>query len=98
MQQLINVIAYITAKPGSEAVVESALKTAEKAVQSEAGCHSYVLTKDIQQENRYVMLERWENQEALDVHMQQAPFKQLVAEIEGLATLEVVLTKKVGDL
>ncbi|MBT0730861.1 putative quinol monooxygenase [Rosenbergiella nectarea] len=98
MQPLINVIAYVTAKPGNETVVERALKVAEQAVQAEAGCQSYVLTQDIQQPRRYVMLECWSSQEALDTHMQQPPFKKLLTEIDGLAELEVVVTKTLGQL
>ncbi|WP_241650188.1 putative quinol monooxygenase [Rosenbergiella collisarenosi] len=98
MQPLINVIAYITAKPGSESVVLRALKTAEREAQAEAGCQSYVLTQDTQQDNRYVMLECWSSQEALDTHMQQPAFKQLIKDIDGLAELEVVVTKTLGEL
>jgi len=97
MPTSINVIAYITAKPGSEAIVQRALKVAERAVQAEAGCKSYVLTQDIQQKNRYVMLECWSNQQALDTHMQQPAFKTLLKDIEGLAELEVVVTQTLSD-
>lgn len=95
MKPLINVIAYITAKPGSEAQVEKALKIAEQEVQSEAGCQSYVLTKDIQQPNRYVMLECWSSLEALEVHKQADAYVKLGAAIDGLAELDVVITESV---
>ncbi len=96
MESLINVIAFITAKSGHEAKVEEALKTAEQEVQSEPGCESYVLTKDITQENRFIMLEVWRDLEALETHKQAKAFVKLVAEIDGLADLEVTVATPVA--
>lgn len=96
MNDLVNVIAFITAKAGSEAQVEQALKIAEQESQAEAGCQSYVLTREIEAPYRYVMMECWGSLAALEAHKQGEAFQKLAAATADRVEIELIVTRSLG--
>lgn len=74
---MLGVIAKLTIKPGTNADFEAAMKTLQAKVRSdEPGNKLYVLHKTADP-NVYVMLERYDDQAALDAHRAATHFKEL---------------------
>lgn len=96
MSHAVDVIAFITALPGQEALVGQALKIAEQETQTEPGCEVYRLTRDLDNPSRYVMIERWRSLDDLQTHKQSAAFTRLAAVIGGKADLDVTVTHTVS--
>ncbi len=95
MSQVITVVALITAKAGEEQVVAEALKTAEREVQGEPGCESYVLHQNLNKSAQFIMLERWSSQQDLDLHEKAPAFQKLAGILKDRAELEVILSAPV---
>jgi quinol monooxygenase YgiN len=66
----VIVVATITPKPGYRDEVLAALKDAVAQVHSEDGCELYALHQD---DDRFVMIERWTSPEALRTHGAESP-------------------------
>lgn len=66
----INVVAVITAKPGSEDVVREALKGLVDPTRDEAGCIVYDLSESAVAPGTFITVEEWDGQSDLDAHMQ----------------------------
>jgi quinol monooxygenase YgiN len=74
---MIGVVAKLTIKPGTNADFEATMKALQMKVRSdETGNKLYALhkTDDV---NVYVMLERYDDQAALDAHRAAPHFKEL---------------------
>jgi quinol monooxygenase YgiN len=65
----LDVVAVITAKPGSEAIVEEALKALVIGSRGDHGCLSYDLFASESTPGTFVTIEKWESQEDIDAHM-----------------------------
>ena len=65
----IDVVAVLTAKPGSEEIVEAALKALVGPSRRDHGCISYDLFVSESAPGTYVTLEKWRSQEDIDAHM-----------------------------
>ena len=65
----LPVVALITAKSGSEAIVEGALKDLAAASKGDQGCVSYDLFASESTPGAFVTIEMWESQADLDAHM-----------------------------
>jgi quinol monooxygenase YgiN len=65
----LDVVAVIAAKPGSEAIVEDALKALVVASRGDRGCISYDLFASESTPGTFVTIEKWDSQEDLDAHM-----------------------------
>jgi quinol monooxygenase YgiN len=65
----LDVVAVITAKPGSEAIVEDALKALVLASRGDHGCISYDLFSSDSTPGTFVTIEKWQSREDLDAHM-----------------------------
>lgn len=68
----LNVIALITAKPGSESVVRDALTELLGHTRQEEGCLKYELFESQAAPGTFVTVEEWTGQEALDAHLASA--------------------------
>ncbi|MBR8408516.1 antibiotic biosynthesis monooxygenase [Burkholderia cenocepacia] len=88
------VVATITADPQHAAMVEAALLAAVPVVRTEEGCEQYDLHRDREAPHRFTMIERWRDERALDIHGKAPAFRKLASELEGRATLHVVLLEK----
>ncbi|HSH99351.1 MAG TPA: putative quinol monooxygenase [Reyranella sp.] len=74
---MLGVIAKLTIKPGANADFEAAMKALQARVRSdEPGNKLYALHKT-DDPNVYVMLERYDDQAALDAHRAAPHFKEL---------------------
>ena len=65
----LHVVALITAKPGSEAVVHEALTELLGHTRQEQGCRRYDLFESAATPGTYVTVEEWTDQAALDAHL-----------------------------
>jgi quinol monooxygenase YgiN len=65
----IDVVAVITAKPGSETVVEEALKALAGPSRRDHGCIDYRLFASDSTPGTFVTIEQWESQGDIDAHM-----------------------------
>jgi len=82
--QMIIVTATITANPDER---DKIIKKSQDLIEStrlESGCISYNLYASTEDDNILLMLERWENQEVLESHMQTKHFKAFGADIKNL--------------
>lgn len=66
----LDVVAVITAKPGSEEVVQQALSELVTATRTEEGCLSYALNRSAADPAVFVTVEQWREQADLDAHLQ----------------------------
>jgi quinol monooxygenase YgiN len=66
----LNVVALITAKPGSEDVLEHALTSLVEPTRAEPGCISYDLYRSAVDPATFITVELWKDQADLDAHMQ----------------------------
>lgn len=67
---VLNVVAVLSAKPGSEDVVSGALTKLAAASREEEGCVSYALHVSRADPSTFITIEQWQSQEHLDAHMQ----------------------------
>jgi quinol monooxygenase YgiN len=65
----IDVVAVITAKSGSESIIEGALRTLASHSRNDHGCISYELFASETTPGTFVTIEKWESQEDIDAHM-----------------------------
>ena len=82
MENLIKVIARITAKPGTEDRVKSVISSLVEPTRQEAGCLHYELLQNSQDPSEFVLIEEWEDRAALDSHTAASHTKKAEAEVE----------------
>lgn len=78
-----GVIATFVAKSEFEKDVEQALRKVVAPSRIDDGCEDYALYRDPKNTLRFYMLERWEDEESLELHQKQEHFKALLAALEG---------------
>jgi quinol monooxygenase YgiN len=82
----LDVVAVITAKSGSEAIVEAALKELAATSKGDQGCITYELFAS-DAPGAFVTIERWESQADIDAHMASPHIMQMIraagAHLEG---------------
>lgn len=88
----VVVVATVEVKPGSEDAVQALLQTAIEQTHGEEGCIAYALHRDVEQPQRFVMVERWASREALDGHFTQPYMADLFAALpEHVAAPPVII-------
>ena len=65
----LDVVAVITAKSGSEATLEGALRELAGASKGDQGCLAYDLYVSESSPGTFITIEKWESQEDIDAHM-----------------------------
>lgn len=65
---MLVVIASLPGKSDKRAECVAALSKAAAASRNDPGCISYSFTVDLENPDRYVSVERWEDQASLDAH------------------------------
>jgi quinol monooxygenase YgiN len=65
----LDVVAVITAKQGSDPLVEAALKELTAASRTDRGCLAYDLFVSASAPETFITIERWASQEDIDAHM-----------------------------
>ncbi|MDO5654090.1 MAG: putative quinol monooxygenase [Brachymonas sp.] len=66
----INLLILIEVMPGKRNIQLEAYKKLKPLVLAEAGCLQYELFSDASDENKFVLVEKWASQRALDTHDQ----------------------------
>lgn len=91
MSQPITVIAIVTGKPETRPELEAAIRACIPPTRAEPACVSYEAKRDPGTPGRYVFVESWQDQAALDSHMQTPHLKALGAAFQRLeASLEIM--------
>lgn len=65
----LQVVATITAKPGSEETISDLLSELVAGTRTESGCLAYELFRSAVDPTVFVTIETWQGQEDLDAHM-----------------------------
>ena len=68
----IDVVAVLTAKPGSEAIVGAALHDLVTPTRAEPGCIAYNLFTSASSAQTFITIEKWKSPDDLAAHMQTA--------------------------
>ncbi|MGB8651864.1 MAG: putative quinol monooxygenase [Mycobacteriales bacterium] len=73
------VIATLPGKPDKRDELAEALSKAAAASRGDAGCVSYAFHRDLEDPDRYVSVEVWQDQASLDAHFQAPHLAELFA-------------------
>ncbi|MDG3439095.1 putative quinol monooxygenase [Nitrospirillum amazonense] len=94
----IQLVAYLTAKPGQEQALTDAITAIVPHVLSEPGCITYAAHISRDDPRTVVMYEVWANQTALDIHAKASAFTSLAARFDELlgAPLRLELLRRVA--
>jgi quinol monooxygenase YgiN len=65
---VLVVVATLTGKSDKREELTAVLGEAAAGTRSEPGCSMYAMTRDLEDPDRYVSVEVWEDQAALDAH------------------------------
>lgn len=97
----ITIVASIHAAAGHEADVEAALGTLIEATHAEPGCIRYVLHRHADDAAKFVLIEHWRDQDALDIHFRTEHMGTFMATagpwLEGGSMLHVLEPVPKGD-
>jgi quinol monooxygenase YgiN len=66
----VNLVVMIEVMPGKRDLQIEAYKNLKPLVLAEPGCLQYELFSDAADENKFLLIERWTSQDALDAHDQ----------------------------
>ena len=78
---MLVVIATLAGQPDKREVISTALAKAAAASRGDAGCLSYSFAVDVEDPDRYVSIETWEDQASLDAHFTQPHIAELFGAI-----------------
>jgi quinol monooxygenase YgiN len=97
----VVVAATVQVKPEAQEQALAAITTAIEAAHGEPGCVAYALHRDRAEPSRFVIIEKWASQEALEQHGQTPHLKQLFADLgpllTGAPTIHYTSPVPVGD-
>ena len=79
----ISVVATVSAKPEFRNHVLEVLSSALEPTRGELGCRKYELHVDRDYPDSFVMIECWDNDAALELHMKTPHFSALLAALDG---------------
>lgn len=74
-QTRVSKLARIRCRPGQADALRAALVELETATRSEPGCHEFSFFQALSDEGLFALLEQFENEAALQSHLQ-APYTQ----------------------
>lgn len=74
---MLVVIATLQGKPEKRDVIAPALAKAAAASRGDAGCLSYSFTQDVEDPDRFISVETWEDKASLDAHFTQPHLAEL---------------------
>jgi quinol monooxygenase YgiN len=81
----VVVVATVQVRPGTEEEALAALTAGVAGAHTEDGCLAYALHRDLDEPTRFVVVERWTSQEALDQHSREPHLVKLLADVGPLA-------------
>ena len=87
-EETLTIIATVTVKPEYKEDVLKAIKTVVDATRKEPGNIFYDVFEDVGNPLKFVFIETWKSQAAIDSHNKAAHFNNFIKAVEGKATLE----------
>ena len=66
--EAIHLLVLIEVQPGKRAIQIEAYEALKPLVLAEPGCLQYELFSDMEDENKFILVEKWASQAALDAH------------------------------
>ncbi len=81
---MIKLIAVLDVKPEFLTVIENKAWELVKASRTEKGNISYNFVKDACSENKFLFLEEWKDQQAVDAHNNSAHFQTICPELHAM--------------
>ena len=84
MPATVHVIARFTAKAGKEDELKAVLTALVPPTRRELGCYQYDLLAEAADPREFCFVERWDDNEALDQHLETEHLKKALAAIEDL--------------
>ena len=93
-EETLTIVATVTVKPEYKEDVLKAIKTVVDATRKEPGNIFYDVFKDVKNPLKFVFIETWKSQEAIDSHNKSVHFNDFVKAVDGKATLEASTMKQ----
>jgi quinol monooxygenase YgiN len=84
MNPPLTVVATFQAQPGKETALRAALASLLAPTRKEAGCLSYDLHQSAESPGKFLFYETWQNQAAIDAHMQSPHVAVLLPKVSDL--------------
>ena len=84
MAASVHVLARFVAKAGKEDALKSVLSAAMAPTRRELGCYQYDLLVGANEPREYCFVERWDDDEALNQHLEMPHIKKMLADVEAL--------------
>jgi quinol monooxygenase YgiN len=84
MPATVHVLARFTARPGKEDALKTVLIGLVPPTRRELGCYQYDLLIDNSDPREFCFVERWDDEAALDQHLETAHLKKALTQIEDL--------------
>jgi len=92
--ETLAIVATVTVRPEYKDDVLKAIKTVVDATRKEPGNIFYDVFEDVRNPFKFVFIETWKSQSAIDFHNNTAHFNDFVKAVEGKATLEASVLKQ----
>ena len=94
----IKIVATLAVQPAHRAELLAVFRDLVAKSRAEAGNLRYDLHQDLQNENRFVFVETWQDQAAVDSHNASGHFQGFVQAIDGKTdSVEIVLMTDVSE-
>ena len=90
----LTIVATIVVKSEYKDEVLKAIKTVVDATRKESGNIFYDVFEDVSNPLKFVFIETWKSQAAIDSHNKAAHFNDFVKAVEGKATLEASILRQ----
>ncbi len=84
MAATVHVQARFVAKAGKEDALQSVLSAAVAPTRRELGCYQYDLLVNANDPREYCFVERWDDDAALDEHLEMPHVRKMLSEVENL--------------
>lgn len=94
MSNEVVLVAYIEARPGKEDELEAVLKSVQAPTHAEPGCRVYAVHRSAAKPGRFIFIERWANQAALDSHLASSHIQAALSrqnELMSVFEIEILL-------
>jgi len=88
IDETLTIVAVVTVKPEFKEDVLKAIKTVVDATRKESDCIFYDVFEDVNNPLKFVFIETWKSQAAIDSHNKSAHLNDFKKAIEGKTSLE----------
>ncbi len=86
---MITIVAKFIVNEGQESKFLELIDGLGKASRAEEGNIEYVLHKDVKEASTYCLIERWKDQEAIDIHNNTPHFTDAIPQLGELAEISI---------